>query len=64
MTEDIDDLQRECVRPDAAPRTLFIIGNILDRKKPYMSEPQVRVQREIELRFQSMQRVLGFPTAQ
>ena len=63
MTEDIDDLQRECVRAEVAPRTLFVIGNILDRKKPYMSAPQIRVQIQIEARFKEMQRVLGFAPA-
>lgn len=58
MTEDIDDLQRECGRSDVDPRTLFVLGSVLERKKPYMSEPQVRVQLCIEERFRQIQRTL------
>lgn len=54
MTEDIDALQRECLKDGADPRLLFIIGNVLDRKKPYMDAAQAERQREVERVFAAM----------
>lgn len=61
MTEDIDDLQRECGRQDLSPRDLFILGNILDRKKNYMSNDQLRRQQQIEQDARrKINRVMGY----
>ena len=61
MTEDIDDLQRECLKPDIGQRSLFVLGQVLERKKPYMNEAQMQVQRMIEGVFhRRMQRAMGY----
>lgn len=58
MTEDIDALQKECLKDDVNPRTLFLLGNILERKSSYMNEAQLSVQKMIQERFSSLRKTI------
>lgn len=57
MTEDINELQGICLKDGLDARSLFIIGNILEIKKPYMDDGQRQVQLRIESLFKHLRDV-------